>query len=113
MTLRPWIQVRGVGPTCTGRDAQKLPPDVVVMTPSPSPRPIEPGDRRSSTQHDQRRPWRDDREQRAEDNMRGLGGIVVVLVAAGRASAQSGDSGAIAEQLFNQARDLAKANRWV
>jgi hypothetical protein len=32
---------------------------------------------------------------------------------AGRADAQSGDAGSLAEQLFNQARDLAKTNRWV
>jgi len=41
-----------------------------------------------------------------------LGMIMLVSVVAGRAHAQSGDSSAIAEQLFNQARDLAKANQW-
>jgi Tfp pilus assembly protein PilF len=38
--------------------------------------------------------------------------VLVVAVAASRAQAQSSDTSAIAEQLFNQARDLAKANRW-
>jgi hypothetical protein len=33
--------------------------------------------------------------------------------ALGRADAQSNDSGAIAEQLFKQARELAQANNWV
>jgi hypothetical protein len=38
--------------------------------------------------------------------------VVVMSVAAGPAHAQPGDAGSIAEQLFNQARDLAKANQW-
>jgi hypothetical protein len=39
---------------------------------------------------------------------------VTMLVSAltGRAQAQSSDSSALAEQLFNQARDLVKANKW-
>lgn len=37
--------------------------------------------------------------------------IMVSSVVAGRAQAQS-SNGSIAEQLFNQARDLAKANQW-
>jgi len=37
---------------------------------------------------------------------------MVMSVVAARAHAQFGDSSAIAEQLFNQARDLAKANQW-
>lgn len=41
-----------------------------------------------------------------------LGAAMVVWVIAGRADAQSGDSSAIAEQLFNEARELAKANQW-
>jgi hypothetical protein len=40
---------------------------------------------------------------------RSLGTIVVVSVVAGRAHAQSNDTGSLAEQLFNQARDLTKA----
>src|SRR4051812_18397266 len=45
--------------------------------------------------------------------MRHLFGMVIVVSAlAGRAHAQSGDSSAIAEQLFVQARDLTKANQW-
>lgn len=43
---------------------------------------------------------------------RALAMIVVSSVVAGRAHAQSSSSSSIAEQLFNQARDLAKANRW-
>jgi uncharacterized protein HemY len=38
--------------------------------------------------------------------------IIVVSLLAGRAQAQSADSSALAEQLFNQARDLVKANKW-
>lgn len=41
-----------------------------------------------------------------------LGLIVMMSVLAGRAHAQSSNSSSIAEQLFNQARDLAKANKW-
>src|SRR5215510_3468909 len=41
-----------------------------------------------------------------------LGMVSVMLISAGHAHAQSSDSGSIAEQLFNQARDLAKAKRW-
>lgn len=41
-----------------------------------------------------------------------LGMALMTLVVAGTARAQSGDSSALAEQLFNQGRDLAKANRW-
>lgn len=41
-----------------------------------------------------------------------LGMIVVVSVVAGRAHAQSNDTGSLAEQLFNQARDLTKAGKW-
>jgi tetratricopeptide (TPR) repeat protein len=37
---------------------------------------------------------------------------VLLLVVAGHAHAQSGDSSAMAEQLFKEARELAKANRW-
>jgi hypothetical protein len=48
------------------------------------------------------------------------GAVLVVAVIAGQAYAQSppptpspsGNSSALAEQLFNQARDLAKANQW-
>lgn len=43
---------------------------------------------------------------------RALGLIVMVSVVAGRAHAQSGNATSLAEQLFNQARDLAKANQW-
>src|SRR5580765_1782681 len=43
---------------------------------------------------------------------RTYGILIVLLVAAGRTQAQSGDSSAIAEQLFNQARELAKVNQW-
>ena len=39
--------------------------------------------------------------------------IMVMWVVGGRAHAQPGASSTIAEQLFNQARDLAKANQWV
>jgi tetratricopeptide (TPR) repeat protein len=39
--------------------------------------------------------------------------VVVISILVGRADAQSGDAGSLAEQLFNQARDLARANRWV
>jgi len=38
--------------------------------------------------------------------------IIMVPIVAGRGYAQSSDSSAIAEQLFNQARDLVKANQW-
>lgn len=38
--------------------------------------------------------------------------MVMTTMLAGRAQAQPSDSGSIAEQLFNQARDLAKANQW-
>lgn len=38
--------------------------------------------------------------------------LVVFSVLPGRAHAQSGNTSSIAEQLFNQARDLAKANQW-
>lgn len=38
--------------------------------------------------------------------------LILVAVVAGRVQAQSSDSSVLAEQLFNQARDLAKANRW-
>jgi len=41
-----------------------------------------------------------------------LGVVMVVSVMAGHAYAQSNSSGTLAEQLFNQARELAKANRW-
>jgi len=45
-----------------------------------------------------------------------LGAFIVVSVVAGHAYAQSpspsGNSSTLAEQLFNQARDLAKANQW-
>jgi tetratricopeptide (TPR) repeat protein len=41
-----------------------------------------------------------------------LGLAIAVLAMTGVAHAQSGDVKALAEQLFNQARDLAKANRW-
>lgn len=43
---------------------------------------------------------------------RALGLIVMVSIVAGRARAQSSDAGSIAEQLFNQARGLAKTNQW-
>lgn len=36
----------------------------------------------------------------------------LAVALAGRAHAQSADASALAEQLFNQARDLAKANKW-
>jgi len=38
--------------------------------------------------------------------------IVVVSIVAGRAHAQSNETGSLAEQLFNQARELVRANRW-
>ena len=38
--------------------------------------------------------------------------MMLVSVLGGRAQAQSADSSALAEQLFNQARDLVKANKW-
>jgi len=42
-----------------------------------------------------------------------LGAIIVVLVAGhAHAQSQSGGSSALAEQLFNQGRDLVKANQW-
>src|SRR5215471_5318240 len=43
---------------------------------------------------------------------RTLAAVVVVSVVAGRAHAQSGNDSSIAEQLFNQGRELAKANHW-
>jgi hypothetical protein len=43
-----------------------------------------------------------------------VGALLVVALAAGQARAQSqeGNSSALAEQLFNQGRDLVKANQW-
>lgn len=41
-----------------------------------------------------------------------LGALVVIAAGAGRSDAQSEDPNAIAERLFNQARELVKANRW-
>src|ERR1041384_2645492 len=41
-----------------------------------------------------------------------LAPMVVVSVLAGSPQAQSSASNALAEQLFNQARDLVKANKW-
>jgi len=43
-----------------------------------------------------------------------VGALLVVALAAGqaRAQAQAGNSSALAEQLFNQGRDLVKANQW-
>jgi hypothetical protein len=43
-----------------------------------------------------------------------VGALLVVVLAAGQARAQSqeGNSSALAEQLFNQGRDLVKANQW-
>lgn len=43
-----------------------------------------------------------------------VGALLVVALAAGqaRAQAQEGNSSALAEQLFNQGRDLVKANQW-
>lgn len=41
-----------------------------------------------------------------------LGALLVIAVGAGRVDAQSEDSNAIAERLFDQARELVKANRW-
>jgi hypothetical protein len=43
-----------------------------------------------------------------------LGAFIVVAIVAGHAHAQSqsGSSSALAEQLFNQGRDLVKANQW-
>lgn len=38
--------------------------------------------------------------------------VMLVSALVGRAQAQSADSSALAEQLFNQARDLVKANKW-
>ena len=38
--------------------------------------------------------------------------MMLVSGLVGRAHAQSADSSALAEQLFNQARDLVKANKW-
>src|SRR5215471_14325384 len=38
--------------------------------------------------------------------------MILVSALGGRAYAQSADSSALAEQLFNQARDLVKANKW-
>lgn len=45
--------------------------------------------------------------------MQRVPGVILVIVAlSGHAMAQSGGSSTIAEQLFNQARELARANRW-
>jgi hypothetical protein len=41
-----------------------------------------------------------------------LAPMMLVSLLAGSALAQSADSSALAEQLFNQARDLVKANKW-
>src|SRR5581483_7068571 len=41
-----------------------------------------------------------------------LGVFVVVSALSGQAVAQSGNSTALAEQLFKEARELAKGNRW-
>ncbi|HEX3474921.1 MAG TPA: PEGA domain-containing protein [Kofleriaceae bacterium] len=43
-----------------------------------------------------------------------VGALLVMALAAGqaRAQAQEGNSSALAEQLFNQGRDLVKANQW-
>lgn len=41
-----------------------------------------------------------------------LGALVMVSLATAPARAQPGTNSALAEQLFNQARDLAKANQW-
>src|ERR1044071_3669673 len=41
-----------------------------------------------------------------------LAPMMLVSLLAGSAQAQSSDSSALAEQLFNQARDLIKANKW-
>lgn len=41
-----------------------------------------------------------------------LAPLMLMSLLAGSAEAQSGDSAALAEQLFNQARDLVKANKW-
>jgi len=41
-----------------------------------------------------------------------LGAIMAVFAVAGRVHAQSGDSNATAERLFNEARELVKVNRW-
>jgi hypothetical protein len=38
--------------------------------------------------------------------------MMMLLVVAGQAHAQSGDTSALAEHLFNQARELVKANQW-
>lgn len=38
--------------------------------------------------------------------------LMLVSALAGRAQAQTADNAALAEQLFNQARDLVKANKW-
>jgi tetratricopeptide (TPR) repeat protein len=38
--------------------------------------------------------------------------VMLTSALAGRAQAQSADSSALAEQLFNQARELTKANKW-
>lgn len=38
--------------------------------------------------------------------------VMIEAVVAERAQAQPSDANAVAEQLFNQARDLARANRW-
>ena len=38
--------------------------------------------------------------------------VVMLMLLAGPAGAQPSDNKALAEQLFNQARDLAKANNW-
>ena len=43
-----------------------------------------------------------------------VGALLVMAIVAGQAHAQApqGSSSALAEQLFNQARDLVKANKW-
>ncbi|HEX2690522.1 MAG TPA: hypothetical protein VHN14_28095 [Kofleriaceae bacterium] len=43
---------------------------------------------------------------------RALGVALVMSAVAGPADAQSGDASASAERLFNEGRELAKANRW-
>jgi hypothetical protein len=48
----------------------------------------------------------------AANVMRNVLGAILVFAAAGRVHAQSGDSSATAERLFNEARELVKVNRW-
>jgi hypothetical protein len=43
---------------------------------------------------------------------RALSTVLVLSFAAGRAQAQPADASTLAEQLFNQGRDLAEANQW-